>query len=530
MALIAVIGAYSWSLWGSPAFGSLADQPYHRAFAEEFDQAWCDGDFPPRWAAGANGGRGSVGFVVYPPFFAFVTACWLRLGVSVTEALRLAVLTAVAGVFGAVYDLARGWLSHRRSVLAAALVLLLPGVTFVALGRGMYPNFAALGWVALLAAASQRALLGQRARRNAIVAVVAAAGLVLTHTLTAYLLAILVLVISPLLWRVLGLRGMIRAAGLAFVAAGLTAWYSAPLIQAGSYTRLDYLGDSHRYRDSVFGGGSAGGGAVFEQDWVFLNDLGRYVVVAQSLLALVVALVLTDNRVDGSRGDPGDGRRILFLRSLPWTAGFAFLAATAPGAALLLQLPRAGMIQFSWRWQLLVSLWCGVGVAALPWEKRSALPAAVAAATVLVFSPLLSRSEALPRENSGDLPAVLSRAEFEALPALDRAAYAGNLIELRPNGVDTRYYLPAEFGRVEVMRGTARVNSAVLRTSYREYLVEAVGKAAVRLVTYYAPGWSARLNEDAIPITMEKATGLQLVEVPDGVHRLVVEYRAPRPW
>ena len=129
------MGAYSWSLWGSAAFGSLADQAYHLELAREFEQAWRGGDFPPTWAAGANGGRGSVGFVVYPPFFAFLTACWMRLGASAVDSLGLAVLTAAGGAFGAVFYLARAWLSWRRSLLAAVMVLLLPGVTFPTLAR-----------------------------------------------------------------------------------------------------------------------------------------------------------------------------------------------------------------------------------------------------------------------------------------------------------------------------------------------------------------------------------------------------------
>ena len=61
-----VLLAYGWSLFNSPAFGSLADQPYHLALAQEYEQALRAGEFPPRWSAGLNGGRGAPTFVVYP--------------------------------------------------------------------------------------------------------------------------------------------------------------------------------------------------------------------------------------------------------------------------------------------------------------------------------------------------------------------------------------------------------------------------------------------------------------------------------
>jgi hypothetical protein len=553
------LGTYAWCLWGSPAFGLLADQPHHLHFAQEFDRAWRDGDFPPRWAAGANGGRGSVAFVVYPPLFAFLTACWMRLGVSGPEALRLAVFTATVGILVSVLYLARAWLSWRRSLLAGALVLLLPGVTFVALGRGMLPNYAALGWAALLLGAGQRvieagqrALLGRRTVFHAALTVVAAAGLALTHTLTTYLLILLLLVISPLLIKALGLRRMAWAGACALAAASLTCWYWLPLMQAGSYTRLNYLVESHLYLDSVIGASAQAAGGELQQDWTFLNDVGRYIVIAQSLLALLLTFALRRSKTTArsktmeqstlerstrmERGPRGAGGQrtapedVLFLRALPWVAGFALLAATGFGARLLLELPGAALIQFAWRWQLLIALWCAVALASLPWDKKSLPPAILALLTLALFSPLLAASNIQPGGQRRDLPAVLSRLEFEKLATLDRAAYLGNLLEQRPNEADTRYYQPAPFGRAAIVSGEASIEPRILKTSYREYQVAAATEAIVQIETYHAPGWSASLNMQPIEIRVAGESGLQLITVPPGTHRLQLEYRLPWPW
>src|SRR5262249_4031098 len=136
----------------------------------------------------------------------------------------------------------------------------------------------------------------------------------------------------------------------------------------------------------------------------------------------------------------------LFLRATPWLAAWTLLAATAPVAVILLRVPSFPLTQFAWRWQLLLALWCGVGLAALPREKKS-IPAALAGAlTLLFFSPILSPSKTSPADQRKDLPPAITQQEFEALRPLDRAAYAGNLLELRPNNMDTHYYLPAPFG------------------------------------------------------------------------------------
>ncbi len=527
-AAAAALGIYAWSWWGSPAFGLLADQPYHLHLAQEFDRAWHDGDFPPHWAAGANGGRGSAAFVVYPPLFAFLTACWMRAGLPAVQALRLAAFTSALGILGAILYLARAWLSWRRSVLAAAITLLLPGVAFLALGRGMFPHFAALAWVALLLGAGQRALLGRRVRRNALLTVLAAAGLVLTHTLTAYLLLVLLLAISPLLGKTHGLRTIAWAGLLAVAAAALTAWFWLPAFQAASYTRLNYLSESHPYLDSVFGVNIAFGESLphlhgpFQRDWAFLNDIGRSIVIAQSLLALLLTLALRRNSASAP---------ILFLRTLPWAAALSLFFATAPGALLLLALPRAAIIQFCWRWQTLVALWCGPALASLPCRKQSTPTLVFTGATIALFSPLFLPSESQPpAPPSRLLPPVLSKAGFERLPPIDRAAYAGNLIEQRPNATDSNDYLPAPFGVVEVVGGAAQVAPQSLKTSYRAYRITATGEATLRIRTYQAPGWTARLDSQPVEIQPDPSTGLQLVRVPPGTHRLELSYRLPGPF
>ena len=71
---ILVLTCYAWSLWRSPSFGRLADQAGQLALARDYHRALQDGDLPPRWAATANGGRGSPAFVLYAPLFAALTS------------------------------------------------------------------------------------------------------------------------------------------------------------------------------------------------------------------------------------------------------------------------------------------------------------------------------------------------------------------------------------------------------------------------------------------------------------------------
>jgi hypothetical protein len=247
-------GCYAWSVWATPDFGQFADQSEALAFARDFDRAWRDGDFPPRWAPTANGGRGSLGFVVYPPFFSFVTAAVMRLGVSLQDALRWAVVAVTLGTFWAVYFLGRGWLGPRRSALAAALALLLPGTAFIAVGRGMFANFSALLWVGLFLGAPERANRGRGAALWALPMAAAGAGLVLSHTLTAYMFSLLIVSSTPFWFRAVGLRGLGVAATVLGSILAVTCWYWIPLLSAGAYTQAEEYSARHAYTASVFFG------------------------------------------------------------------------------------------------------------------------------------------------------------------------------------------------------------------------------------------------------------------------------------
>ncbi len=515
-----VLLCYGWSVWGSPAFGLLGDQPGHLPLARDYLRALQDGDFPPRWAATANGGRGSPAFVLYPPLFLAVVALFsLLTGATAHEAMRWSILLLTLATGAAVYFLARAWLSPLRSVAAAVLTLLLPGATFVCLGRGMYPQFLAILWVALLIGSALRILSGNRVRRNAALLVVSAAGLILTHTLTVYIVLLLLLALGPLLWSRLGLRRLAWAGALAAAALLLTVWFWLPQLYAASYVRADILGRRHGYRESTFFGATAGGSG-YEKDWQFLNEVGRLIVVAQTVLAFALAAV-------GRGRDASSGN--LFLRALPWVAGVALLVSIDPVAVLLLKLPGYAAVQFCWRWQVLVALWCGVALAALPAKPGSLVPAVTALLALVFFSPLLSRSTLLPWTDKNALLPTVGEEMLDAMPSPMRALYLDSLIEHRPRGSDNLYYLPAEPGRAEPASGAAAITVEEIRTSERVYSIDTASGCWIRFFTYQCPGWTAHLDGATAPIETEAETGLQMLALPPGQHRVVLRYGAAWP-
>ncbi len=188
------------------------------------------------------------------------------------------------------------------------------------------------------------------------------------------------------------------------------------------------------------------------------------------------------------------------------------------------------LVQFSWRWQIFVSLWCAVGLASLPRRPLSLVAAALGGVILLFFSPLLSSVDVRPAAVSSTLPQEISKDQLDALEPSIRAAYGANAIELRPAGSDSAYYLPAPYGRVRVLAGHAAVTATTLRPGRRFYTVEASSPSALRFVTYHCPGWRATLNDVGHPIAVEAETGLQLINVPAGLHRLELSYEVRWGW
>ena len=166
----------------------------------------------------------------------------------------------------------------------------------------------------------------------------------------------------------------------------------------------------------------------------------------------------------------------------------------------------------------------------LPKRPLSLVAAALGGVILLFFSPLLSPVDVRPAATSSTLPQEISKDQLDALEPSIRAAYGANAIELRPAGSDSAYYLPAPYGRVRVLAGQAAVTATTLRPARRLYTVEASSPSTLRFVTYHCPGWKATLNGVGHPIAVEAETGLQLIDVPAGFHRLELSYEVRWGW
>lgn len=495
--LALVLLLYGQSVYRSPAFGQLADQGYHLAALESWPSAWRSG-----WDAQANGGRGSPGFVLYPPLFTALTAALVQTGLGSIEALRCAFLLSAVALYGGAFYLSLPSAGPKRAAMAAATTCLLPGATFPALARGMYPAFLALAFVALLLGALDRT----RSRSAPLAAGLAAAGLILTHTLTAYMALFLILLAGRRLAR---RRGLSREAFAGAAALLLTAWFWGPMLLVSAQAQTGYLAEAHPYAHSLLGS-HAPGDTKLARSWKLINGFGQAIAVAQLVLAAALAWRLRN------RPQP------LAVRILPAAAIFVALASAWPTGEWLATLPQFDKLQFAWRWQGPLAVLCGAAVAALP-KQRQGVPLALAALVILGFLPLVQpakRPWTAPIEN----PRPHTLAEYQELDPAERAAYLQNRIEMRPLGADRLLYPSGPSGRWEVVSGEGQVAVEELAPGRRTYRIDATTPITLRLLTYHFPGWRAELDGRRLAIYPEPGSGLQLVSLPLGQSTLRLSY------
>ncbi len=508
--LLLVLAIHGQSVYRSPAFGQLADQAYHLAALEAFDEAWGAGEFPPSWDASANGGRGAPTFVLYPPFFAFLGALGMRAGLGGVEALRVSFLLSAAALFGAALYLAAGRAPLARAAWTAAAACLLPGATFQGLARGMFPGFLALAWMALLLGALDRLANGDRHWRTQVTLTLAAAGLILTHTLTAYMLLALLLAAAPWTARALGLAGLRGAGGAAALALLLTAWFWVPMLQTAPHVQAEYLTEAHPYAESLLFT-PAEPRTALERQWDEINAIGGFVSWAQLMLAGALAWSLrgTDQPIS--------------IRILPTALALVCAVSFHPvGAWLAAVLPGLDQVQFAWRWQGPLAVLCGAALARLPPGRRAA-PGSLAGIVVVAFLPLGQPSKR-PWLTAERPEKTYELAAFAEVEPAERAAYLHNRVEMRPRGADRRLYPPGPNGRWETLDGTAEVAAELLSPSLRVYRISAGAPVRLRLHTYQLPGWRACLDGRPVTIQAEPGTALQLLSLPAGELRLELRF------
>jgi hypothetical protein len=278
--------------------------------------------------------------------------------------------------------------------------------------------------------------------------------------------------------------------------------------------------------------------------WANINSAISYITLAQTALTFLFCLAcLPILRKRNRMATP-----VILGFAL---AAFALIISLPWSDVLWRYLPGLKFIQFPWRFLPLVSLGCGLVVAAArtPQENNQSswqtlkpiyramisvlLSWVVIANVILLWAIVQINKRDMTSEQVVMLfdPQDTKKLTFEETDRLRDEenelfiAYTANQFYFRPKDAELIIYPPAsQPGGLSILSERGRIISQTLNIERREFVVECEEPVRARIETYHYPHWIARLNGNEINIDVEAETGLMLIDLPAGTHNLMVTF------
>ena len=523
-----------------PAFGVQGDLPLHYHITRSFERSFSEGQIFPRWAGLLDGGRGDALFTFYPPLSYLLSVALMKLlGIDVLASLKAISLLALIVAQGASYAFARQFFNRRQSLICSLTYVLLPAYPLIALHRAFIANAVALSLAPISLLGASLLLSGERRARAAAIFATGFSALILTHAITTYLCAVVIGLMTLIHLPNFGWRGVARLAGAGAVTLALTAFFLWPQVVEASWIQIGLQTVQQDYHN-YFLFANTHNTSQYRQGWADINYVASIITITQTLMAMLLGLMCRKVLAPNKPSNP--------LTAVAWfavvMAGFGLFISAPISELFWRYTPGFKYIQFPWRFQPFVALGCGL-LAATAYElwptlnpKSRMRIAAVLTWVVIVnaiFTFMLAR---LDEPNITRAQAVEILGATTAKPVsfeegrrllkeedLNYISYAANQLYFRPIGADRSLYpLADQPGKLSFITGRCQTLSQKLQIGRREFLIEGEESSRARIETYNYPHWVARLDGQELKIESEQGSGLMLLDLPAGKHRLTLDY------
>jgi len=530
----------------------------------------------PHWAESPNFGAGEPRFVFYPPI-SWMSGALLGtfLPWRVVPLAFFLILLAATGL--ATRAFAREVLPDGPATLAGCTAIFLGYVLFSVYRRNDFAELIGGFWIPLLLlfALRRRSASGTFWERtfdgSAAPLTLVAAGILLSNgplaIMTGYLLAAVALV-SALVEK--SLVPVVRAAVCALGGMGLASVYLVPAIWEADWISLQYALKPINFR--------------VENSWLFGHHADPLLVSHDMMLrqVSVVAVVMLAVAFAGGaivwiRGvAPGERRWRFPLALIPPTVLLLLLPVSLP---VWNALPELRLLQFPWRWLIVLVAPMSICFAAAVWVDRRALRISLMVACAVVFAGVglaapnwwfvgpgsaISSIEESVRQGSGVLgkpeyapPGIRSpqlevlvdangNSLLDPLRNFQEDALAHTQLQVLPtacllnnlpnaSGQGENGLAPAWHGesascdstgwREMVLISDSSASPAARQTPEKKWIVgvaEHAGYLIVRL--RYYPAWNVMVNGVPVRAVAERERGLLAVQVPQGKAQVIINW------
>lgn len=520
------------ALWvlARPGFFASDDGQFHVYRIAALANAWQDGVLAPRIFPEFGFDYGQAVLNFYAPLSYAPGALLVTLGMSPAAATELTIALSFVLAALAAYGYgrflagdARPQVAMAAGLLAAVVYTYAPYHLADAYVRGAIPEHAAFIFPPLILWAFAAMFRGSP-WPPLLWGALAWAGLVLTHNLTALMMApvaavqLLLLAAWTRRWRRLA-----GAAGALALAIGLSAVYWLPVVVESGSVGLA-LGASRGYAEHWLTAGT-----LLRRSLVYFAAppelLGRIYPLSWFALALagLVAVLLMVRWRQGRLHPTWP----LILFHLGVAAGAVLMVAAVSAPLWDLFQPILGLLQYPWRFLVLEAVGL-LGLAAalpvlLPRVRPALLVAVVSVLAIAVALPGLAPAARAMPATAAQLVEQMWREDAEAGQV--GATWTGEFLPLTV--AEQRWALgrPRE-GATDgaPIQPAPRITLTALRYAGWTAEVDAQAPFQLRLHQFHLPGWNATVDGRQAPTYPSGELGLVTVDVPEGVHEVALSF------
>lgn len=489
------------------------DMAQHLAIMTDYDEVLRSGTLYPRWLPNVNAGYGLAWTNFYSPAFYYSTSL---VNAALNDWYKTMFVVCVLSLFAsgmAFYLFSRQFYGRWASAAAGLFYMALPYHTVDLYWRGALPELQGFVLAPLIMYFAFKA--GSRGRLTDYAGLGLCQGVYyVTHFPVAYLMTYtvafyaLVWALSKKDWRILLRVGIGMTLALAF-----SAIYWLPAVLESKYAD-EHFTTIFPYHNSYI--------TLLPVNDPFAQLINRSFAVQSLALIAAITILWVTNRVANQAYLNREGKASPLAQTHLWvTLGVATTFMLTPYSIYISKLiPKIEAVSFVMRWMVITSFFTAlVAAAALDRLRRYSLPSAkvlwacrAAFGVIIVLNLWVSVGHIL-MGGMANPPLTPPAIHYETafIPkggAEPRSLHNTALVVVTPDG-----------GAGDVIRW---------EPAFREVTVNASQPSTVRLKSYNFPGWSARLNGQAVPIVSD-SNGVQVIEVPAGNHRLEVTFGSTPP-
>lgn len=496
-------------------FSVIGNDAYtYTGWAWQFAEALKEGISYPRWMPLDMWGYGSPTFIIYPPLSFYMVALFSLFTSSVTLAMNICLFVSLFVSGAGIFFLSREFFDNRVALLSALLYLLLPYNILQFYLMGSFASKISFMWFSPILLFIHR-YGTERQIKYLVFASLCYSGLILTHIINAYMFTFVLLTfIAFFPFREKRFKDGLKMLSVVPISILLSAAYLLPLVAEKYLVNMKgfFLKGSGYHYSAYFllAESSANQLPYFSKSLyydMFLLHTCLFVLIITWICLVVARTKCYYKNNDGK----------VYYWYLISIALFSLFMLFSPSTFLWETLPFIKYIHFPFRWMVIINFAAGLLCAYV----FNSIKHAANANRIIFFSIALLLLLFVVMDVHYIRRANIFN-ESELVPI--RAAYSSKDHQLPWVVTDKLDKQGGYEKKLDLAHGEGKVEAIAWKSAERLIHVEVEQPVTLKIRTFNFPGWTARVDGQEEKMRTEDKTGVMLIDVPKGIHRVKLTF------